>query len=76
MTEQLPLIDVIERFLRESGMSAREFGVTVFHDPRFVYLLRKGRDVRTSTDRKARQYIAARSKPRPIKKNAERRAAA
>lgn len=39
-----PLIMIVERFLRESGMAATTFGRCALGDPRFVFDLRQGRE--------------------------------
>jgi hypothetical protein len=39
-----PLLFVIERFLRETGMAATRFGRDAVQDPRFVLDLRLGRE--------------------------------
>jgi 2,4-dienoyl-CoA reductase-like NADH-dependent reductase (Old Yellow Enzyme family) len=39
----------IERFLRRHGMSATRFGREAMGDPRFVFDLRNGRELRDST---------------------------
>lgn len=43
------LLAKIERFLSSTGMSAAAFGKLVMKDPRFVYQLRKGRELRRKT---------------------------
>lgn len=52
------LIDAIEGFLEANDMSASTFGSKALNDPPFVQQLRDGRDVKTSTDRKVRSFIA------------------
>ena len=44
MPQDRPLIMIIERFLRETGMAATKFGRLAVHDPRFVLDLRMGRE--------------------------------
>jgi len=39
-----PLLFIIERFLRETGMHATRFGRDAVRDPRFVLDLRLGRE--------------------------------
>lgn len=44
MSTDRPLIMIIERFLRDSGMQATTFGRRAVRDPRFVFDLRQGRE--------------------------------
>lgn len=44
MSIDRPLIMIVERFLRETGMSATQFGREAIGDPRFVADLRRGRE--------------------------------
>ncbi|MEQ1687055.1 MAG: hypothetical protein ABL874_00600 [Sphingopyxis sp.] len=44
MPTQRPLLMIIERFLRQSGMPATKFGRMAVRDPRFVLDLRMGRE--------------------------------
>ena len=51
------LLDDVEAFLRDTGMSARRFGKCCCNDGSFIDDLRKGRDVRTSTVSKVRAWM-------------------
>ena len=44
MSIDRPLVMIVERFLRESGMRATTFGRQSVRDPRFVFDLRQGRE--------------------------------
>lgn len=57
--ETHPLLPKVERFLRQHGVGAVTFGMSVIGDPRFVYQLRKGREPRLQTVRFAEAQIAA-----------------
>lgn len=43
MSTDRPLLMVIERYLRETGMAATTFGRAAVRDPRLVHDLRRGR---------------------------------
>ena len=47
----------VERYLRRSGMSAARFGRSVVRDPRFVFDLRRGRQVRPLTERRVTAWL-------------------
>ena len=47
----------VERFLRRSGMSAARFGRSAVRDPRFVFDLRRGREVRPLTERRVAAWL-------------------
>jgi homoserine dehydrogenase len=53
------LLDEIEAFLAETGVSPTLFGYAVMSDPTFVPNLRQGREPRSATITKARQGMAA-----------------
>ena len=44
MPSDTPLLMIIERFLRDTGMAATRFGREAVKDPRFVLDLRLGRE--------------------------------
>lgn len=48
MPPDRPLLMIVERFLRESGMAPTLFGRQSINDPRLVSDLRNGREPRTS----------------------------
>lgn len=48
------LIREIEDFLTEHGMTPSRFGTVMMNDPRFVFDLRSGRELRRSTERALR----------------------
>ncbi len=48
----------IEMFLRESGMAATKLGRLAVSDPRLVLDMRRGRELRPSTQIRVRQFIA------------------
>ena len=58
----------IERFLRRSGMSAARFGRTVVRDPRFVFDLRRGREVRLPTERRVAAWLDAQEGQYPCRR--------
>ncbi|MEW5705113.1 MAG: hypothetical protein AB1781_11105 [Pseudomonadota bacterium] len=63
----------IERFLRRSGMSAKEFGDKVMNDVSYVYRLRKGRVSSADTMDRVKAWIAehkAGGKSRPSQRAA------
>jgi hypothetical protein len=47
----------VERFLRKTTMSPSRFGRETIGDPRLVFDLRRGRDIRTITVEKIQAYI-------------------
>jgi 2,4-dienoyl-CoA reductase-like NADH-dependent reductase (Old Yellow Enzyme family) len=47
----------VERFLRRSGMSATRFGRTALRDPRFVFDLRRGRELRPPTEQRVAAWL-------------------
>ena len=51
------LLREVEKFLRDSQISAARFGREVMQDPRFVFDLRKGREPRSRTVTKVRAYL-------------------
>jgi hypothetical protein len=52
------LLQRIERFLANMGVSPTRFGRTVVHDPRFVFDLRAGRRPRRQVHAKVESYLA------------------
>ena len=50
-------IDIVERFLRETGMPWTKFGRLAAHDPRFVLDLRMGRTPRPDTELRTRAWM-------------------
>lgn len=53
-----PLLDEIEAFLRESEVTPTAFGRDAMGDPRFVFDLRAGRELRRATAQQARLQIS------------------
>lgn len=51
------LIRKIEKFLRNTDMSATKFGRLAAHDPRFVQDLRNGREPRIRTERRVEHFM-------------------
>lgn len=51
------LIRKIEKFLRQTDMSAAKFGRLAARDPRFVYDLRNGRTPRTRTEQRVEHFM-------------------
>ena len=47
----------IEQFLRRSGMKPARFGRNVARDPRLVFDLRRGRELRPATEQRIRAYL-------------------
>jgi 2,4-dienoyl-CoA reductase-like NADH-dependent reductase (Old Yellow Enzyme family) len=47
----------IEHFLSRSGMAAARFGRNAVRDPRFVFDLRRGRELRPPTARRVAAYL-------------------
>lgn len=54
----MTLLQEIEAFLADTGMSATSFGKLALNDPPFVQQLRKGRDLKLSTAEKVRAFMA------------------
>ena len=48
----------IEAFLIKTGMPAATFGRNALADPAFVFDMREGRDMKSSTIDKLREYMA------------------
>jgi hypothetical protein len=53
------LLREVERFLRIREIPAARFGRDVMHDPRYVFDLRKGRELRIETVTRVRAYLEA-----------------
>ena len=51
------LLREVEKFLRETQMPITAFGRNAMNDPRFVFDLRKGRELRPKTEQKVRRYM-------------------
>ena len=47
----------IEQFLRRSGIRPARFGRDAVRDPRFVFDLRRGRELRPATAQRIRDYL-------------------
>ena len=56
------LLYAIELGLRRSGMAPSRFGREVARDPRLVFDLRRGRQLRTHTEGRVRGFLAALTK--------------
>lgn len=52
------LLEHIEKYLEESGVTPTAFGVDCMKDPNFVSDVRQGRDYRKSTEDKVLNYIS------------------
>ncbi len=50
---------LIERFLREQGLPPTTFGRLAARDPRLVFDMRLGREIRPEMEIKLREYMAA-----------------
>jgi hypothetical protein len=50
----------VERFLRKSGVAPTRFGREAVRDPRLVFDLRNGREMRPATERRVSAYLSAR----------------
>ena len=53
----MPLLRRIERYLRRSGTTPTRFGLDSVRDPRFVFDLRLGRQLRGATERRVQVYL-------------------
>jgi len=51
------LLSTVERYLRESGVTASRFGRDAMGDPGFVATLRRGREPRDATVRRVAAYL-------------------
>lgn len=51
------LLSTVERYLRESGVTASRFGRDAMGDPGFVATLRRGREPRDATIRRVAAYL-------------------
>ncbi len=58
MPTDRPLIMIVERFLKRSGMPATKFGRLAVRDPRFVFDLRMGREPGTRTRRRIEHFMS------------------
>ena len=58
-----PLLSEIEVFRARHGMSKSRFGEGALGDPRLVFDLEKGRELRRSTEGKVRRWMASFSSP-------------
>ncbi len=52
------LLSAIERYIRQSGITASRFGRDVLGDPGFVHALRRGREPREATVLRVSAYLA------------------
>ena len=52
------LLSTVERYLRESGITASRFGRDAMGDPGFVATLRRGREPRDTTVLRVAAYLA------------------
>lgn len=59
----MDLLEQIEVFLANTGMSATAFGQKALNDPPFVQQLRDGRDPKMSTAARCQEFIASWSQP-------------
>jgi len=50
-------LEIVEGFLRKSGMKATPFGVAAAGEPNFVFLLRSGRECREEKVNRVLEYI-------------------
>ncbi len=50
---------LVERFLRDQNLPPTKFGRMAARDPRLVFDMRMGREIRPEMETKLRQYIAA-----------------
>ena len=55
----------IERYLRRSGMRPTRFGREAMGDPRFVFDLRNGREMRPGTARRLAAWLDRREREGP-----------
>lgn len=58
----MTLLRTIERFLREDGISATRFGREAVNDQRLIHDMRRGRELRLSTEKRVLAYMASRRK--------------
>ena len=47
----------VEHFLQRTGMAPARFGRNAVRDPRLVFDLRRGRQLRPATERRIRTYL-------------------
>jgi len=52
-----PLLSDIEAFIETHQMSPTQFGVAALRDKHFIRDLKRGRDIRLSTERRVRQFM-------------------
>lgn len=52
----MTLLRQVERCLREGGISAARFGREAVGDPRLVFDMRRGRELRPATAQRVRAY--------------------
>jgi hypothetical protein len=65
MTTTQKLIRDIERYCKREGITPRQFGERVMHDPSFFMRLKNGTDARLSTLERCRAYMKGQSLERP-----------
>lgn len=76
MDSRQQLLDEIEAFMVSHAMVPADFGTLAFGDVSFVYKLRKGRDVRSSTADRARNFMRNYKRPLGKRRATEPRSAA
>ena len=58
------VVRVVEKFLRSSGMAPTRFGRNAVGDPRLVFDMRKGRELRPETAARVLAYVRSASMTR------------
>jgi 2,4-dienoyl-CoA reductase-like NADH-dependent reductase (Old Yellow Enzyme family) len=61
----MTLIRDVERCLRDGGISAARFGREAVGDPRLVFDMRRGRELRPATAERVRAYVDRIGKGKP-----------
>lgn len=54
-----PILEDVERYLAQSGLTPTAFGKAALGDPKFVFDLRDGRECRRATRERARAFMHA-----------------
>lgn len=57
------LLKDIEMFMAVRGMNATQFGKQALNNPAFVFRLRQGMDIRSSTAQRVRNFMLAYDEP-------------
>jgi len=65
MKQHDPLLELVNRFLADSGMEPTTFGEKAMNDGNFVRDLRKGREARRRTRERVERFIAEWQAQRP-----------